>query len=148
MGLLEGQIILGRGWVFGPRGKSHSARVIKANTRLLNYSERWAAQCLCHQLNVTHSRRHHSAHTPTWLICHIGCVRPGRRCLSIVLMLQRAERPAVPREEPYCLQSYCIYHLHVHITGLSTPSYTVAAGPCSGSFTVHKCYIHNSPSVF
>ncbi len=46
MGLLEGQIILGRGWVFGASGISHSARVIKANTRLLNYSERWAAQSL------------------------------------------------------------------------------------------------------
>lgn len=105
-------------------GGSQSTRVIKANTHLLNYSERRAAQCLCHQLNVTHSHQHAGARTPTWLICHVRCVRSAQRCLSGALMLQQDGSPAVPGEEPYCLQSYCICHLQGRITELSTPSYS------------------------
>lgn len=70
--------------------ESHSARVIKANTCLLNYSERCATQCLCHQLNLTH--RHDRA-----LICHVGCVMARSKlfvcCFNVV---------PVSKEEPCC----------------------------------------------
>lgn len=90
----EGNGIIGRADYTGKRlgvwasGGSHSARLIKANTRLLNYSERdGKPRCQVISSNVTHSR-HDRAHTPpTWLICHVGCLRTCRRCLSIVLML-------------------------------------------------------------
>lgn len=82
MGLLEGQIILGRGLVFGPRGRSHSARVIKANTGLLNYSDRdGKPRCHIHTDMSGRTRRLHD------LFVNVGCLRTRRRCLSIVLML-------------------------------------------------------------
>lgn len=66
----------------------------------------------------------------TGAVCQVGCVRLGKRCLSAVSMLNI--RPRRVREDPYC---YCIYHLHAHITPLSTLSYTVPAAFGSGSLS-------------
>ena len=116
-------------------------QVMKANTRLLNYSERWATQCLCHQLNVTRSR-----HIRAWAHAHMtNASHKMRQARSEVLgLIVAGESAAVPREEPYCLQSHCIHNIHFHITEESSQSYSNWTGPRITFSVTNKWWLHKS----
>lgn len=77
MGLLEGQIMLSRGYVFRLQGKVTQQKLLKP-TYVYWIIQRCAGQFLCHQLGVAH--RHDGA-----LISHTACVRPGQSLLFFML---------------------------------------------------------------